>query len=54
MIYGLVLTLCLINGECNSTTPETYDTLTECQIEAHHQIAQGIPKENIHCEAFED
>lgn len=54
MLFGLVLKLCFINGECHETVPETYNTLTECHIEALHQHAQGIPKENVYCKAFED
>ncbi len=49
MIYALTLTLCLLDGQCYDTMPESYTTKQECEVEAIHQIAQGLPKEFVSC-----
>lgn len=54
MIYALVLTLCVFDGECHETIPAVYDTEYECSAELVHQRAQGIPKGVMHCELLED
>jgi hypothetical protein len=53
MLYALTLTLCLLDGQCYDTMPESYTTLQECQSEAVHQIAQGLPKEFVSCKELE-
>jgi hypothetical protein len=53
MLYALTLTLCLLDGQCYDTMPESYTTLQECQFEAVHQIAQGLPREFVSCKELE-
>lgn len=54
MIYALVLTLCLLDGNCYETVPAVYESEQECVAEVMHQRAKGIPEEMLHCEVLED
>ena len=41
-LYALVVSICLSNGLCEALSPEVYEDLTQCVMEAAHQRAQGI------------
>ena len=53
-LYALVMSVCLIDGNCYENGIELYYDLPSCQTEAAHQIAQGIPSEKIRCQVIED
>lgn len=52
-VVGLVMKLCLLNGECHETVPESYTTLGECEVEVVHQRAQGAPDDMFSCKIFD-
>lgn len=53
-IYGLILTLCLVDSNCYQTVPAVYESEQECVNEVAHQRAQGVPKTMMHCELMEN
>ena len=54
-MFALVLTLCLTNGQCYDTTPETYTTVQECWNEYNYLIeTKQIPEEQLSCAYIED
>ena len=42
ILYALVVSVCLSNGECHELSPELYEDMTRCVTEASHQRAQGV------------
>ena len=42
ILYALVVSVCLSNGQCHELSPEIYEDMTACIIEASHQRAQGM------------
>lgn len=42
ILYALVVSVCLSNGQCHELSPEIYQDMTDCVMEASHQRAQGI------------
>lgn len=53
-MYALILTVCLLDGNCYGTGVEVFTDLESCKAEATHQIVQGIPREFMSCEIVED
>lgn len=50
-IYALILTLCLSNGDCNETAPETFLSMSDCQAELMHLTETlQIDKAKLSCE----
>ena len=42
ILYALVVSVCLSNGECHELSPELYEDMTRCVMEVAHQRAQGF------------
>lgn len=53
-MYALIVTFCLLNGNCYGNGVEVFADLEACDAEAAHQVAQGIPEELLSCEIVED
>lgn len=53
-MYALIVTFCLLNGNCYGNGVEVFADLESCKAEAAHQVAQGIPEELLSCEIVED
>ena len=49
-MYALIITLCMIDGNCYGTGVEVFDSLEQCKVEYAHQVVQGIPRHNLSCE----
>lgn len=50
-LYALVINVCLSNGECYTLSPEVYDDMTRCVMEAHYQ--RKTADNGAYCEAME-
>ncbi|QDP50246.1 MAG: hypothetical protein Tp178MES00d2C33159851_36 [Prokaryotic dsDNA virus sp.] len=54
-LYALVYLVCLQSSEtCVALTPEVYNDLTTCVIEASYQRKNGVPAQNVYCQAIEE
>lgn len=53
-MYALIVTLCLLDGNCYGNGVEVFTDLESCKAEAAHQVVQGIPKYNLSCEILRD
>ena len=51
ILYALVVSVCLSNGECHEVSPELYEDMTACIMEASHQRAQGM---HSYCEEMKE
>ena len=51
ILYALVVSVCLSNGQCYDVSPEVYEDMARCVIEATHQRAQGM---DSYCEEIKD
>ena len=51
ILYALVVSVCLSNGQCHELSPEIYEDMTACIIEASHQRAQGM---HSYCEEMKE
>lgn len=49
-MYALIMTLCLLDGNCYGNGVEVFNDLESCKAEAAHQVVQDIPKYNLSCE----
>lgn len=54
ILYALVYSVCLQGGECVQVTPQVYNDLTTCIIEANYQRKNGVPAQNVYCQAIEE
>lgn len=53
-LYGLMMQVCLLGGDCHPVAIEAYYDLEQCKTEAVHQIVQGMPRDALYCEIIED
>ena len=53
-MYALILTSCLLNGQCHGTAVDVFYTLQDCKAEYANQVLQGLPAYNLSCEFVED
>lgn len=54
-LYALVYLVCLqSSGTFVAVTPEVYNDLTLCVIEADYQRKNGVPAQNVYCQAIEE
>lgn len=51
ILYALVVSVCLSNGQCHELSPEIYEYMTACVIEVAHQRAQGF---DSYCEEIKE
>ena len=51
ILYALVVSVCLSNGECHELSPEIYEDMALCVMEVAHQRAQGM---HSHCEEMKE
>ena len=51
ILYALVVSVCLSNGECHEVSPELYEDMTRCAMEVAHQRAQGM---HSYCEEMKE
>ena len=51
ILYALVVSVCLSNGQCHDLSPELYEDMTRCFIKASHQRAQGM---HSYCEEIQE
>ena len=51
ILYALVVSVCLSNGECIALSPELYEDMTRCVMEVAHQRAQGM---HSYCEEMKE
>ena len=51
ILYALVVSVCLSNGECIALSPEIYEDMTRCVMEVAHQRAQGF---DSYCEEMKE
>jgi len=51
ILYALVVSVCLSNGECCALSPELYEDMTRCVMEVAHQRAQGM---HSYCEEMKE
>ena len=51
ILYALVVSVCLSNGECIALSPELYEDMTACVMESSYQRKQGIYS---YCEEMKD
>ena len=51
ILYALVVSVCLSNGECHEVSPEIYEDMTTCVMEVVHQRAQGM---HSYCEEIRE
>ena len=51
ILYALVVSVCLSNGQCHDLSPELYEDMTACIMEVAHQRAQGM---HSYCEEMKD
>jgi len=42
ILYALVVSVCLSNGECHDLSPEVYENMTACVMESSYQRKQGV------------
>lgn len=50
-LYALIVSVCLSNGQCHEVSPEIYEDMTRCLMEASHQRTQGVYS---YCEEMKD
>lgn len=53
-MYALIMTLCLLDGNCYGNGVEVFTDLESCKAEAAHQVVQGIPQELLSCEIMDN
>ena len=53
-MYALIVTFCLLNGQCYGNGIEVFASVEQCVLEANNQVAQGIPSDALHCELLVD
>jgi hypothetical protein len=51
ILYALVVSVCLSNGECYDLSPELYEDMTTCVMESSYQRKQGI---HSYCEEMKE
>ena len=51
ILYALVVSVCLSNGECIALSPELSEDMTRCVMEVAHQRAQGM---HSYCEEMKE
>ena len=51
ILYALVVSVCLSNGECHEVSPEVYEDMILCVMEVAHQRAQGF---DSYCEEIQE
>ena len=51
ILYALVVSVCLSNGQCHDLSPELYEDMTTCVMESSYQRKQGIYS---YCEEMKD
>ena len=51
ILYALVVSVCLSNGQCHEVSPEVYEDMTRCVMEVAHQRAQGF---DSYCEEMKE
>ena len=42
ILYALVVSVCLSNGQCHELSPEIYEDMTTCLMESAYQRKQGV------------
>ena len=54
-LYAIVYLVCLqSSGQCEAVVPEVFTDLTACVIEANYQRKNGVPAQNVYCQAIEE
>lgn len=48
-MYTLVMTICLLNGQCFGEGVEVFEYPVDCYIERTNQIKQGYPADKLSC-----
>ena len=51
ILYALVVSVCLSNGQCHELSPELYEDMTRCVREVAHQRSQGM---HSYCEEMKE
>lgn len=48
-MFVLMVTVCLLGGDCYSGGFEAFQTEQECYLEAQHQQSEGFPMSSLSC-----